>query len=67
MDAELYTFWDGVMFYLLLFRYLIFGLFLILDIRWLTKWKDKPSLRIPAVVLGVALIAVAVWYIPVLF
>ena len=67
MDAELYTVWDGVMFYLLLFRYLIFGGFLILDIRWFTKWKAKPFLRIPAMVLGIVLIAVAVWYIPVFF
>ena len=67
MDAELYTFWDAVMFYLLLFRYLIFGLFFLLDFHLFTKWNDKPAVRVPAVVLGVVLIAVAVWYIPVLF
>lgn len=66
MDAELYTVWDAVMFYLLMARYLIFGLFLMLDIYLFTKWRTKAAVRIPAVVLGIALIAVAVWYIPVL-
>ena len=67
MDAELYTFWDGVMFYLLMSRHLIFGLFLIFDIHLFTKWKTKPAVRILAVVLGTVLVAAAVWYIPVLF
>lgn len=67
MDAELYTVWDGVLFYLFLFRYLMFGLLFLLDISLFSKWNRKPRLRVPAVVLGVALIAAAVWYIPVFF
>lgn len=68
MDAELYTVWDGVMFYLLLFRHLIFGLLLLLDIHLFTKWRTAPAARIPAVLLGLCLLgAVVWWYYPALF
>ena len=68
MDAELYTLWDAVQFYLLYFRHLIFGLVFILDIHLFTKWKATPKARPFAILLAAALIGALVWwYAPVLF
>ena len=39
MDAELYTFWDMVVFYLLYYRVFLFGVLFLLDIHLFTRWK----------------------------
>lgn len=68
MDAELYTLWDAVQFYLLYFRHVILGLFLILDIHLFTKWKTAPTARVFAILLALSLIGALVWWFsPVLF
>ena len=68
MDAELYTLWDAVQFYLLYFRLPIFVLLTILDIRLFQKRKTSAATRIFATLLAVILIgAVVWWYSPVLF
>ena len=67
MDAELYTVWDAVLFYLLYFRHLVFGLFLILDVFLFTRWKTTSAVRLPAVFLAFLLVGgVLWWFFPVL-
>lgn len=67
MDAELYTVLDAIMFYLLYFRYLIFGLFFILDIHLFSKWRTAPVTRPFALLLALCLLAAVLWQLAVFF
>jgi len=68
MDAELYTFWDMVVFYLLYYRVFLFGVLFLLDIHLFTRWKRGRAARVGAVLLAVCLAAAVLWwYAPVLF
>ena len=68
MDAELYTVWDMIAFYLLYFRVFLFGVLFLLDIHLFTRWKRSRAARVGAVLVAVCLaLAVLWWYAPVLF
>ena len=62
MDAELYTFWEAIQFYLLYFRHVIFGLFLIFDIHLFTRWSVSTIARVFAILLALCLIGALVWW-----
>ena len=68
MDAELYTFWDMVVLYLLYYRVFLIGVLFLLDIHVFTRWKRGRAARVGAVLLAVCLAAAVLWwYAPVLF
>ena len=66
MDAELYTLTDALQFFLLYYRRLIWGLFLLAEVHLLTRWKTSPAARIGAALLALFLLGGVVWEVSIL-
>ena len=66
MDAELYTWTDAIVFFLLYYRRLIWGLLLLADVYLFTRWKTSLPARLGAVMLALAVLGGIGWEVSIL-